>query len=57
MEADRDAIVKIGTKRFRRGPSESQRATLNAITDLTRLTELLDRSLDVASWEELLPTA
>lgn len=57
MELARTSVIHVGTKRFGRGPSEAQQATLDAITDITRLTELLDRALDVGSWEELLPTS
>jgi len=50
-------LIEVGTKRFGSEPLESQQTTLKAIADPAMLTQLLVRSLDVASWEELLPTA
>ena len=53
VEALRATVLRSGTKKFGRGPTETQRAALVATTDSARLSELTDRLFDVASWEEL----
>lgn len=46
-------LMKLGTKRF--GPPDSVvLARIEAMTDLERIEVLIERVLDVASWEELL---
>ena len=57
LQIARENLIEVGTKRFGSEPLESQQTTLKAIADPAMLTQLLVRSLDVASWEELLPTA
>jgi len=55
LQIARENVIEVGTKRFGREPSESQQMILKAITDMAMLTQLLVRSLDVDSWDELLP--
>jgi len=54
LQIARENLIEVGTKRFGSEPSESQQTTLKAIADPAMLTQLLVRSLDVSSWEELL---
>lgn len=51
----RASVLRIGTKRFGRGPTDAQRVAIEAINDPDRLNRLEERALDVNSWEELLP--
>jgi predicted transposase YdaD len=52
-EGVRQVLLVLGRKRF--GPPDASiRKALKAITDLTRLTQLSERLLDVGSWQELL---
>jgi hypothetical protein len=46
-------LLRIGSKRFG-PPSDATRLAIEAITSIDRLELLLDRPLDVESWEELL---
>jgi predicted transposase YdaD len=52
-EEARQALLRQGRKKFG-PPSERIEAEITALGDLDRLNELLDRILDVASWDELL---
>jgi predicted transposase YdaD len=52
-EEARQALLHLGRKKFG-PPSERVEAEISALGDLERLNDLLDRILDVASWEELL---
>ena len=52
-EEARRILIRHGTKKF--GPPDEQAKThIAALTDLERLQDLIDRVLDVASWDELL---
>ncbi len=53
IKADRAALLRQGRKKFG-PPSETVEATINTLTDLDRLNALLDRILDVSTWDELL---
>ena len=53
VKAERATLLRLGRKRFG-PPSETDEATINALTDLDRLNALLDRVLDVSTWDELL---
>jgi hypothetical protein len=53
VEEARKILISHGTKKF--GPPDEQaKAQIAALTDLDRLHDLVDRVLDVASWDELL---
>jgi len=52
-EEARLAILRLGWKRFGE-PDEGVRTTIDAIDDIDHLNSLLDRILDVSSWDELL---
>jgi hypothetical protein len=53
VEDAREVLLRHGRKKF--GPPDPQtEATLATITDLGRLHDLIDRVLDVSTWEELL---
>ncbi len=55
-EEARKVLLLVGGKQF--GPPDAQtRAAIDAITDLVRLEGLMERSFDVASWEELLKSS
>ncbi|HZV05618.1 MAG TPA: hypothetical protein VE999_11095 [Gemmataceae bacterium] len=49
----RQVLLRLGEKRFG-PPDDATAATLNAIDDVQKLDELIDRILDVGSWQELL---
>jgi hypothetical protein len=49
----RQVIFRLGEKRFG-SADEATTATLNAIDDVAKLDKLIDRILDVSSWQELL---
>jgi hypothetical protein len=51
----RSLIARHATKRFGE-PSEGQRAALDAIADMDRLTRLDDRIPDATNWDDLLAT-
>jgi predicted transposase YdaD len=52
-EEARKFLIRHGTKKF--GPPDEQaKARITALADLDRLHDLVDRILDVASWDELL---
>ena len=53
LDKGREDILRIGTKRFGK-PSRKIRQTISQIGDLDRLNALLDRTLEVSSWNELL---
>jgi hypothetical protein len=52
VEDARSVLVRHGTKKFG-PPNEQAKAQVAALTDLDRLHDLVDRVLDVASWDEL----
>jgi hypothetical protein len=53
LEAAKESLLRLGRKRL--GPPDlAIAAKIRAIADLDKLHELLDRLLDVSSWEELL---
>jgi predicted transposase YdaD len=52
-EEARDALLRLGGKKLGK-PSERVQTRLDAIDDLDRLNALLERILDVSSWDELL---
>ena len=53
VEEARKILIRHGTKKF--GPPDEQvKARIAALADLDRLHDLVDRVLDVASWDELL---
>jgi hypothetical protein len=47
------AILRLGRRRFG-PPGDGLCATIDAIDDIDQLNTLLDRILEVASWDELL---
>ena len=49
----RTILTRHGTEKFG-PPNEQAKARISAIADTDRLDELVDRVLDVASWDELL---
>jgi hypothetical protein len=52
-EEAREALLRLGRKKL--GPPEERAlATIAALSDLERLNGLLERLLDVSSWDELL---
>ncbi len=55
FKADRAALLRLGRKKFG-PPDETVEATIDALVDLDRLNALLDRILDVSTWDELLAT-
>jgi predicted transposase YdaD len=56
VDEARNTLLRQGRKKF--GPStEAVHARIAALDDLDRLNDLLDRILDVSSWDELLPPA
>jgi len=54
VRGSRAFLVRIGAKKFGNGPTDEQRETLDAISDLALLTQLIERLLDVNSWDELI---
>jgi len=52
-EAERAILLRLGAKRLGE-PTEITRQTIADITSIDRLNELVDRLLDVESWEDLL---
>jgi predicted transposase YdaD len=53
LEEARTTLLRLGRKRL--GPiTEAIEARITALVDLDRLNDLLDRSLEVATWDELL---
>ncbi|MDR3638241.1 MAG: hypothetical protein P4L84_30840 [Isosphaeraceae bacterium] len=50
----REALLRVGRRKLG-PPSEDIEAQIAATSDLNRLRELLDRVLDVTSWDELIP--
>lgn len=54
LEGQRETLLRLGRKKFGRGPSKKQLAELDAITNPARLAELSERLLDVDTWGELL---
>lgn len=53
VEEARQILLRIGRKMFG-APDEETTSRINAITDRERLEQLVEKSLDVNSWEELL---
>ncbi|HEX8203436.1 MAG TPA: DUF4351 domain-containing protein [Isosphaeraceae bacterium] len=54
-EEAKQLLLRMGRKRF--GPPEPQTvATIESIAELERAEQLVERLLDVASWDELLAT-
>lgn len=54
FEAVRDSIRRLGQRKFKSPPPAHVQATLDNIPDLEQLRCLLERILDVGSWDELL---
>ena len=52
-EGRREDILKLGTKRFGE-PTPQIHAALSGMNDIARLDTLMDRLLDVSSWDELM---
>jgi hypothetical protein len=53
VKARRDSLLRMGRKKFG-APSEAVTTLLAGIDDPERLADLIDRVLDVSTWEELL---
>lgn len=53
VEGEMQAVLRLGAKRLGE-PSAAVRAALAAIDSAERLETLLDRLMEVESWEELL---
>ena len=51
----RDDIRRIGERKFKGPPPENIQNTLESLTDEEQLGRILDRVLDVDSWEALIP--
>jgi hypothetical protein len=49
-------VLQLGRKKIGQ-PGESVRAVIATITDIDRLNSLLERILEVASWDELLTSS
>jgi hypothetical protein len=56
IEEARQAVLQLGRKKIGQ-PGESVRAVIATITDIDRLNSLLERILEVASWDELLTSS
>lgn len=56
VKGERNALLRLGSKRFGQ-PDEATLATLQAITTVERLEQLMDRLLEAESWAELLNSA
>jgi hypothetical protein len=54
-KAWREAILRVGEKRLG-PPDDASRAGFRTITDLPRLKRMIDRTVDAASWQEVLDT-
>jgi flagellar biosynthesis/type III secretory pathway protein FliH len=52
-EEARKILLRLGSKKFGQ-PDEAVRDRIAALSDLDRLQDLLDRLLDVATWDEVL---
>jgi predicted transposase YdaD len=52
-EEAREAVLTVGRKRLGQ-PEDGVFGKINAINDVNQLNSLLDRILDVSSWEELM---
>jgi hypothetical protein len=48
----REGLLRIGTKRFG-PPDDDTRAAINGLTDPERFAQLIERVLDVTSWDDL----
>ena len=55
IEEARQAVLTVGRKKLGL-PDEKARTRIAAIDDVDRLNALLERILDVATWDELLPS-
>lgn len=53
VQGERNALLQMGTKQFG-PPNETTLSTLQAITTVEELAQLIDRAFDVESWAELL---
>ena len=54
VEEAKKTLLRQGQKKL--GPSsDTLEARINALSNLDRLNDLLDRILDVSTWDELLP--
>ncbi len=53
IEEARDVVLRQGRKKLG-PPSETVEAKITALSDLDRLQDLIDRILDVSTWDELL---
>ncbi len=49
----RRLVLRLGTKRFGNADANVE-TTVNNLTDLEKLEQLIERVLDVHSWQELL---
>ena len=56
VKGERNAVLRVGARRFGAVPPAVQER-LAQISSLPTLQAMLDRVLDVASWDELLQTA
>jgi hypothetical protein len=54
LEEKRADVLRMGRKKFAAPAPPEAKAAIEAITDLDRLNELIDRALDVSSWQDLL---
>jgi hypothetical protein len=55
IRARQEDILRLGGKRFG-APSSAREMAVRGITDVDRLARMIDRLLDVSSWEDLLAT-
>jgi predicted transposase YdaD len=55
LEEARQLLLRLGRKRFG-APDAEIEAAVQAIDDLERLESLMERVIEVASWQELLQT-
>ena len=56
IDEARRAVVRIGQKRFQKPIPQEISNRLESITDRDQLESLLDRTLDVSNWDELMKT-
>lgn len=54
LEEKRDVVLRMGKKKFGIAAPPDVRIVLKSIADVDRLNELIDRVLDVNTWQELL---
>jgi hypothetical protein len=54
QEEAREILIRVGKKLFKMEPSPEQRTAIEAITETTRLEDLIVQAYQVRNWAELL---